>query len=67
MNTQFLDYLALNHGIDTNPESGEIIFDLDCHVDQEDYASERVGARVVVRRIYNPSGTKGANITEFFL
>lgn len=67
VDTQFLDYLALNHGIDTNPESGEIIFDLDCHVDQEDYASERVGVTVVVRRIYNPSGTKGANSTEFFL
>jgi len=54
VNTQFLEYLALNHGIDTNPESGEISFDLDCLVDQKDYSSERIGTRVVVRRIYNP-------------
>lgn len=53
---EFLDYLYNEHGIDTNPESGEFSFDLECNANQGtngEYYSERVYTRVTVKRIYD--------------
>ena len=60
-----MNYLADSHGIDTNPESGEFSFDLECNVEQGtngEYNSERVYTRVNVKRIYNSNKMKGTTI-----
>jgi len=65
VNEQFMNYLVDSHGIDTNPESGEFSFDLECNVEQGtngEYNSERVYTRVNVKRIYNSNKMKGTTI-----
>jgi len=55
VNDEFMDYLYNTHGIDPNPENGEINFDLECNVEQGasgEYNSESIRTRFNVKRVY---------------
>ena len=57
INDELLTYLYNTHNTDTNPQSGQINFDLECYVKQGDdsniYYEERMTTRIEVLRIYD--------------